>query len=83
MATKKHELSDSDFPAVTRVSFCENTLRILVLTVSGNHPTWPGALNDDSVERIEEHVEAILEEIRAGFPAEMATAAIIKRFARP
>ena len=79
----QHKISDCDIPAMSRLGFCEGMLNAVRVSASGEHPFWPEALSDDSIEFIEKHIEAILVELHAGSPAETATAAILERFARP
>lgn len=68
---------------MSRLRFCEGMLNAVLVSASGEHPHWPEAFVAESMERIEEHVDAILEELRGGSPsAEKATAAILERYAR-
>jgi hypothetical protein len=75
--------SDCNLPAMSRLRFCEGMLNAVLVSASGEHSFWPEALSDDSIELIEKHIEAIIEEIRKGSPAELATAAILKGFSQP
>jgi hypothetical protein len=74
---------DSHLPTCPRLGFCESMLDALINAASGDHPYWPEALPDETIELIEEYAEAILKAVRTGSPAETATGAILMKFKRP